>query len=133
MDIRRHLSSSEHFSYRSSSCVFSLVVVALFRVVLSVFCFRSFPFARLFLPVLVRSFLGCGCRSISSYYPVDCRLVYLLLIRSCPFVLVIFCFRFVSVHVEKCGHHTTLAKKLRQPRAAGAQVRALSSMHAPVL
>ena len=58
VDIRRHLSSSEHFSYRSSSCLFSLVVVALFSVVLSVFCFRSCPFARLFLPVLVRSFLG---------------------------------------------------------------------------
>ena len=41
------------------------VVVALFPVVLSVFCFRSCPFARLFLPVLARSFLGCGCRSIS--------------------------------------------------------------------
>ena len=104
--IRQHRSSSEHFSYRSSSCHFSLVVVALFPVVLSVFCFRSCPFARLFLPVLARSFLGCGCRSISSYYPVVDLSVFCF--RSCPFALVLFCFGFV----EKCWLYTTLAKKI---------------------
>ena len=91
------------------------VVVALFPVciVLSVFCFRSCPFARLFLPVLARSFLGCGCRSISSYCPgVD---LTVFCFRSCPFALVIFCFWFVSVHVEKRWLYTstsTLAKKI---------------------
>ena len=79
---------------------FSLVVVALFPAVLSVFCFRRCPFARLFLLVLVRSFLGCGCRSISSYCPVVDLSVFFFC--SCPFALVIFCFWIVSVHVEKC-------------------------------
>ena len=86
------------------------VVVALFPVVLSVFCFRSCPFARLFLPVLARSFLGCGCRSISSYCSgVD---LTVFCFRGCPFALVIFCFWFVNVHVEKCWRYTTLAKKI---------------------
>ena len=66
------------------------VVVALFPVVLSVFCFRSCPFGRLFLPVLARSFLGCGCRSISSYCPAVDLTVFCF--RSCPFALVIILF-----------------------------------------
>ena len=70
------------------------VVVALFPVVLSVFCFRSCPFGRLFLPVLARSFLGCGCRSISSYCPAENPAVDLTVFcfRSCPFALVIILF-----------------------------------------
>ena len=41
VDIRRDLSSSERFSYRSSSCLFSLAVVVLFPAVLSVFVFAA--------------------------------------------------------------------------------------------